>query len=72
MARFTAHNTDHCYNNSELAELNAAWADIASHSAPIDSDDIAAQSMLDHWAETLLIAYNDGKRGRDLVAWFYK
>lgn len=72
MTRFTAQNTDHQYNNSELHELNVAWDGITSHGAPDeDTDDIAIQSMLDNWAETLLAEYAAGKRGPDLTAWFY-
>ena len=67
--KFRADNTDG-YNAAELAELNTAWARIAS-AAPDPDDDWAIQDMLDNWSETLLTEYDAGKRGEDLVAWFY-
>ena len=56
-----------------MAELNNAWDQITSHGgfAFEDSDDLAGLSMLDNWSETLPAAYDDGKRGDALTAWFY-
>jgi hypothetical protein len=71
MTQFRDDNTNG-YDAAELAELNAAWTRIASHGAPLDSDDIAVRSMLDNWSETLLAEYAAGKRGADLTAWFYE
>jgi hypothetical protein len=71
MAKFRDDNTEG-YDAGELVELNAAWERIMSHGAPAeDDDDMAVRSMLDHWSETLLAEYDAGKRGGNLVAWFY-
>jgi hypothetical protein len=67
--QFRDDNTDG-YSADELAELNAAWARI-SRAAPDPDGDWAIESMLDNWSETLLAEYDSGKRGEDLVAWFY-
>jgi hypothetical protein len=71
MNRFRADNTEG-YNEQELDELNAAWRQIASHGVVEDADDLAVQSMLDHWESELLVNYDAGKRGDALVAWFYE
>jgi len=67
--QFRADNTDG-YSADELAELNAAWTRIAS-AAPDPGIDWAIRDMLDNWSDTLLAEYDSGKRGEDLVAWFY-
>jgi len=66
---FRTDNTEG-YDAADLKARNAAWDEITSHGAPTDSDDIWAQSMLQNWAERLLAAYDDGKRGKQLTAWF--
>jgi hypothetical protein len=71
MNRFRGDNTEG-YDASELAELNAAWRQITSHGVDTGSDDLAIQSMLDHWEAELLSTYDAGNRGEDLVAWFYQ
>jgi hypothetical protein len=61
------------YDAADLAALNAAWTRITAHGAPgEDEDDIGVRSMLNHWGEQLLAAYDAGRRGDDLVAWFYQ
>jgi hypothetical protein len=72
MSRFTAYNTDYQYNNSELAELNAAFDQIAADAKQCDSPDLGDLSLQDYWAETLLEQFAMGKTGSDLVAWFYR
>lgn len=71
MSRFTAHNTDHHYNNSELAELNEAFeaimADNASSWVMADADSTSYKSWQDHVAETLLARYAIGERGESLT-----
>lgn len=70
--RFRLDNTQG-YSKHDLTLLNAAWDQITSHGAPADpTDDLAAQSMLDQWAEQLLAHYDAGCRGERLVAWFYE
>ncbi len=70
MKHYRQDNTEG-YDQAELAELNAAWSQITSHGVMVGADDIATRSMLDNWSETLLAEYAAGKRGDDLVAWFY-
>lgn len=72
-ARRTEFRTDNTegYDETDLKNLNAAWDEITGHGAPTDSDDIGAQSMLQHWSEKLLSEYDAGKRGERLTAWFY-
>jgi len=67
MSRFTAQNTDYQYTNRELAELNDAF-DFIMERDDIPMDDFAYKSWQDHVSETLLIAYEEGKRGDDLKA----
>ena len=69
--RFTAMNTEG-YSTADLAALNDAWEQITSHGAPSDdSDAMEDHSLLSNWSEQLLYAYDMGKRGEALTAWFY-
>ncbi len=70
MEHYRQDNTEG-YAEAELAELNAAWGQITSHGVTVDDDDMATESMLGNWSETLLAEYDAGKRGDALVAWFY-
>jgi hypothetical protein len=66
--RFRQDNTEG-YDQESLDDLNTAWTQVTSHGS--HGDDLAAKSMLDYWAEILLAAYDEGKRGTDLLVWFY-
>jgi len=68
--RFTRDDTEG-YDDADLAALNAAWDQINSHGA-IDENDPVGKSRQDYCAEQLLRAYDEGKRGGDLVAWYYE
>jgi hypothetical protein len=61
--RFRQDNTKG-YDQESLDDLNTAWTQVTSHGS--QGDDV-----LDYWAEILLAAYDDGKRGTDLLVWFY-
>lgn len=69
--RFRTDNTEG-YDEGELAELNAAWHEIVAAAETCDSPPIDAETHGDYWAETLLYQFDSGKRGPDLVGWFYQ
>ena len=66
MVHFRSDNTGG-YNTDDLAALNAAWEQIIGHGAQDESDSMEAKSLVDHWSERLLAAYDNGKRGAALV-----
>jgi hypothetical protein len=66
MSKFTTDNTEG-YTAADLQALNAAWAQMISE-FELQEDD---KPILDHWSEQLLVAYDAGKRGKALTAWFY-
>ncbi len=68
MEHYRADNTEG-YEPSELAELNAAWRKIIVLTKECDTP---ALDAFDYYSETLLEQYDMGKRGRSLVAWFYR
>lgn len=67
--RFTPDNTSG-YSAADLKVLNAAWNSLPC--VVLDEDaDIGAQSMLDHISQELLHAYDQGRRGEALLAFYY-
>ncbi len=67
MTRFTTDNTDG-YSATDLAALNEAFVSICRvGDLPWYSDDIRMASLLDYICEQLLFAFDQGKRGVDLV-----
>jgi hypothetical protein len=70
MTRFRSDNTEG-YDERELAELNTAWARLIADAATCDSPPLNADDLGDYWSAELLHAYDSGKRGSDLLGWFY-
>jgi hypothetical protein len=71
MDKFRDDNTEG-YSAKELAELNAAWNELIAEAATCDSPPLDVDMLGDYWSETLLHQYDNGKRGNELLAWFYR
>ncbi|HEY2418842.1 MAG TPA: hypothetical protein VGH84_13040 [Steroidobacteraceae bacterium] len=69
MAHFTHDNTNG-YDDADLALLNRAYASLPV-TVTDEDETIDSKSVCDYCAEQLLFAYDQGKRGDALVAWYY-
>lgn len=67
MTRFTSENTDG-YSAIALADLNWAFDRVlADNRGQFANDELGRKSWEDAIAERLLAAYDDGKRGAELI-----
>lgn len=70
MARFTADNTEG-YSAADITYLNEAFGlvTLANHLPTVAPEgDLGTGSVLDHIAERLFAAYDNGARGDELIA----